>query len=276
MYRVADEITAELKLGYLPDKFYENSEFGVNSSSCLHFIEETCKRDNVPRVLHCKSESPSVAAFFRAHEEVAQIKHHSVTADYSLENGFLTRTGPKDSGKKLIKGKTHLIFVCSVLYEAISIATSLLAIHPENLRRRELFKTVPLDTNITSLLLTALHIIPPLPLHLSYDLWRLQALKAYNNEEIETETTTPESIATASDNPNTTSSLNEIETVEEAENIQVSSSTVEPMTSYGRENLTEDWWSVRGKLQGIGAPDNQLYEDYLQDHLVIWNKPHLR
>lgn len=173
---------------------------------------------------------------------------------------------------------TTVLVLVTVLYEAISTATSLLALNVENLRRRGFINSIEQDANMTTLLLAALHIIPPLPLHLSYDLWRLKALKAINVEE---ETTTKDLPTTSSTTKTSENETEEVEVETENENVTVSDlvaneTSSEPPVLYGRENLTDDWWSLRGEYQGVSTPDVKLYEDFLQDRRVVWNRPHIR
>lgn len=175
LYAAADETSSELKLGHLPQDFFKQSDFNNTAESCLHLVENTCKEETLTKVLHCKTDPASVANFLKASEEITHIKHNNIAGKEKKNSdihGYFLREGPRDS----------------VLYEAIAAASTLIAVNPINLERRGLIKEKPSDAKITSHLLIALRLLPPMPLHLSYDLWRLQAVRALSPEE-ETPTT---------------------------------------------------------------------------------------
>lgn len=135
------------------------------------------------------------------------------------------------------------------------------------------------------LLITALHVIPRLPYYLATDLWRINALQEVDatvSESTAVETTTlafpmshsqrkrqaPNDLAgNDSDKESDDDGQTYLNTTTEASDVS---------KSYDTTNLTVDWWNYRAKFQEVSSPDGKVYEDYLQDPYIIWNKSYLR
>lgn len=98
LYKAADNLTSQLRLGPLPQSFYEKSRFNESSQTCRHKVTNYCEREYTPRVMYCAREDITIEDYFKINENVIKAKYLILCGKEEQENGYLFREGPRDSG----------------------------------------------------------------------------------------------------------------------------------------------------------------------------------